>query len=127
MKKPHRRALGARWWLMRRSYFLVFVRELTSIFVAAYLVIFLLLLAKAGGDVESYDAFFEFLTSPGMLAFGVITLLFTLFHTITFINLIPSGMAVWRGEQRVHPALIAGPGYVGLVVVVAVVLLVMLR
>jgi hypothetical protein len=28
-------------------------------------------------------------------------------------------MAIWRGEERVHPALIAGPGFVGLVAVVA--------
>jgi fumarate reductase subunit C len=127
MSTSSRRALGPRWWLMRRSYFLVFVRELTAIFIAAYLVILLIILAKLGGDAGSYEAFRESLTSPGMLVFGVITLAFTLFHSITFISLIPQGMAIWRGEERVHPALIAGPGYVGLVAVVAIVLVAILR
>lgn len=127
MKKSSRRPLGARWWLMRRSYFVVFLRELTAIFIVAYLVILLLLLAKVGGDAESYGSLLDILSSPGMLVFGVVILLFTLFHSITFINLIPRGVAIWRGEERVHPALIAGPAYVALVAVAAVVLVVILR
>jgi fumarate reductase subunit C len=105
---------------------MVFVREVTAIFVVAYVIVLLSLVVSVGGDPESYEAFRDFLASPGMLVFGVITLLFTLFHSVTFISLIPRGMAVWRNGKRVPASTIAGPGFVVFAAVVAVVLLVLL-
>ncbi|HJN39783.1 MAG TPA: hypothetical protein QGH28_06360 [Chloroflexota bacterium] len=127
MNKDDRRILGAGWWMKRPRYFMVFVREVTAIFIAAYVVLLLALLANAGADAESYEAFRDFLASPGLLVLGIITLLFTLFHSITFISLIPQGMAIWRDGKRVPAPLIVGPGFVAFVVVVAIVLLVFLE
>ena len=121
-----RRTLGASWWLSRRGYFLVFLREMTSAFIAAYVVLLLILLAKVGGDQASYESYFEWFTSPGLLVFHVVAFLFSLLHSITFFNLIPKGLAVRIGEQRVPPALISGPNYVIWVVVTAIVVLVIL-
>ena len=127
MSDSNRRVLGSRWWLKRRSYFMIFLRELTAVFIVAYLVIMLIGLARLGDGVEPYEAFQNMARSPIMVILSLIIFLFTLFHSITFINLIPRGMALRIGEERVHPAFISGPGYIGLVVVTTIVLIVVLR
>ena len=127
MSDSNRRVLGSRWWLKRRSYFMIFLRELTAVFIVAYLVIMLIGLARLGDGVEPYEAFQNMARSPIMAILSLIIFLFTLFHSITFINLIPRGMALRIGEERVHPAFISGPGYIGLVVVTTIVLIVVLR
>ena len=121
-----RRNLGARWWLSRPGYFLVFLRELTSVFIAAYAVLLIILIAKAGGDPAAYQAYFEFFTSPGMLGLHVLAFLFSVLHSITFFNLIPRGLAMRRGEEPINPALISGPNYAAWAMVTAIVLLVIL-
>lgn len=127
MSDSNRRVLGSRWWLKRRSYFMIFLRELTAVFIVAYLVIMLIGLARLGDGVEPYEAFQNMARSPIMVILSLIIFVFTLFHSITFINLIPRGMALRIGEERVHPAFISGPGYIGLVVVTTIVLIVVLR
>ena len=53
-----RRTLGALWWAGRRSSFLIFLREISSVFIAAYVVLLIILIAKAGGDQASYESYF---------------------------------------------------------------------
>ena len=121
-----RRVLGAGWWMHGPRYFLVFIRELTALFIAAYLVFLLILIKQVAEGAEAYQPYIEFLASPGMLAFHVVAFLFAMFHSISFFNLIPQGMAIRIGEERVHPALMSGPNYVIWAVATAVVLLVIL-
>ncbi len=126
MSARPRRTLGATWWLLRRGYFLIFLRELTAVFIAAYAVLLIILIAKAGGAQASYESYFGFFTSPGMLVFHIFAFLFSLLHSITFFNLIPRGLALRLGEEPVHPALISGPNYAAWAVVTAIVVLVIL-
>ena len=121
-----RRNLGALWWAGRRSYFLIFLREISSVFIAAYVVLLIILIAKAGGDQALYESYFEMFTSPGMLVLHVVAFLFSLLHSITFFNLIPKGMSVRLGEEPVPPALISGPIYAAWGVVSVIVLLAIL-
>ena len=118
--------LGAGWWMGRPRYFLVFVRELTAFFIGAYLVFLLILIKQVAEGAEAYQSYVDFLASPGMTAFHVVAFFFAMFHSISFFNLIPQGMAIRIGEERVHPALISGPNYVFWAVATAVVLLVIL-
>jgi fumarate reductase subunit C len=50
-----------------------------------------------------------------------------LFHAITWINLTPKVMVVWRGEQKVSPLLITGANYAAWLVVSGLVLWLVLR
>ena len=126
MSPRRRRVLGAGWWMHRPRYFLVLVRELTAFFIAAYLVLLLILIKQVAEGAEAYESYAEFLRSPGMLAFNVVAFFFAMFHSISFFNLIPLGMAIRIGEERVHPSLISGPNYVVWAVATAIVLLVIL-
>jgi succinate dehydrogenase subunit C len=89
------------WWLGRRSYVLFVVRELSSVFVA-WFVVFLLLLVRAvsQGDRE-YQRFLDLATTPWMLALNAITLFFVVFHTVTWFNAAPRAIVVRLRGRRV--------------------------
>ena len=44
-----------------------------------------------------------------------------LYHTVTWLNLTPKVLVIWRGESRVSPLLIAGAHYVAWLIVSIVV------
>lgn len=110
MVREHVRPLPKSWWLRKGTYFSFMVRELTSVFVAGYAV-FLLVLVGRAADVEAFGRFFEVLRSPWSVALHVVALAMVLFHAITWINLLPKVVVLWRGEERVSPGLIAAVNY----------------
>ena len=70
----YRRPISVWWWTRRRTYFVFVMRELSSIFVA-WFVLFLLLLVRAVGDGEAaYDDFLDWAGSPWVVALNVIAL-----------------------------------------------------
>ncbi len=101
--KEYIRTLPANWWLQKTSYFLFIIRETTCVFVGGY-AIFLLVLATRRDDPQWFS---DWLHSPLLIALQIIALPFLLYHTITWINLTPKVLVVWRGEDRVSPRLIA--------------------
>ncbi|MDP6417278.1 MAG: fumarate reductase subunit C, partial [Gammaproteobacteria bacterium] len=80
---PYRYSVPATWWLKKREYLLFMLRELTSVFIAAYLVLVLVLLHKISVGRVAYEAYVEFLANPGMITFHVIALVAALYHTYT--------------------------------------------
>ena len=102
--KEYIRPMPANWWAKKQSYFLFMVRELTCVFVGGY-ALFLLALAARRNDSL---AFADLLNSPLLIALQIIALPMVLYHSITWINLTPKVLVVWRGEERVNPRLIAG-------------------
>ena len=59
--------------------------------------------------------------SPLAILFHVVGLAFALLHTITWFNLTPKAMAVWKGEERLPPAMMIVPNYIAWIVVSGVV------
>ncbi|MCZ6533466.1 MAG: hypothetical protein O7A08_10945 [SAR324 cluster bacterium] len=78
---PH---MPATWWLRKRSYFMFMLREFTSVFIAIYLVVFLISLYRLGQSEAAYAAFMDGLRSPGWLAFHWVALLFAIYHSVTW-------------------------------------------
>jgi fumarate reductase subunit C len=99
------------WWLGTRAYFFFMMREVTSVFIAAYLIIFLLMLNKLAVGRDAYEAYLRFLAAPGMIAFHVLVLAAALFHTVTWFHLTPMVMNVRLGERRVPPLIVVGATY----------------
>ena len=112
----YRRAMPWTWWLRNRAYFLFMVRELTSVPIAVYLILLLLMLRKLAAGREAYEAYLRFLATPGMVAFHLLALAAALFHAVTWINITPKVLVVRFGEQRVPATLIAGVNYAAWVV-----------
>ena len=114
------RPMPATWWLERKPYFIYMVREATSIFVAAYVVVLLVMLHRFSQGPEAYAAFLEGLKSPGAIVFHVVALAFALFHTITWFQATPKAVAVWKGEQRLPAPMLIIPNYVVWIIVSAI-------
>jgi len=72
------------WWLRRLSYFLFMMRELSSVFIALFLVIYLAQIHQLTKGPEAYAAFVQKFQSPGWIAFHVVVLVFALYHTYTW-------------------------------------------
>ncbi len=85
------------------------------------MVLLLLQLRALSHGPEAYAAFQAWLKTPHIIALNSVSLLFVLFHTITWFNLAPRAMVVRVRGKRVPDLLIAGSNYVAwLVVSVAV-------
>jgi fumarate reductase subunit C len=106
--KEYVRPMPATWWLHNIHLTLFMIRELTSLFVAGYAVFLIVLLFK----VNDAAAFRDTLFCPGALIFQLIALPFVIFHSVTWFNLTPKAIVLFRGEERVSPVLIAGGHYV---------------
>ncbi len=118
ISKEYIRPMPAMWWLKRKTYFLFMVRELTCVFVGAY-ALFLLVLAARRDDPQAFAAL---LNSRFSIALQIMALPMVLYHSITWLNLTPKVIVLWRGEERVSPTLIAGAHYVAWVLVSIVIL-----
>ena len=120
--QEYHRPMPATWWMHNIYLKLFMIRELTSLFVAGYAVFLLVLLSR----VKDRDAFAATLRSPVALIFQIVALGFVIFHSVTWFNLTPKAMVMFRGEERVSPAIIAGAHYALWVIVSIGVLLVAL-
>jgi fumarate reductase subunit C len=118
--KEYHRPMPALWWLHNTQLILFMIRELTSVFVAGYAVFLIVLISK----VNDAEAFNKTLHCPTAFVFQIIALPFVLFHSVTWFNLTPKAIVLFRGEERVNPLMIAGGHYVLWVLVSGLILLV---
>jgi len=117
----HRSRMSTYWWLNRWSYLLFICRELSSIFVA-WSVVYLLLLVRAVSEgPRNYGEFLKWSGTPAILLLNVVTLLFVVYHAITWFNLAPQAMAVRFGGKRVPGVWIAASNYLAWALVSALV------
>ena len=114
-----RRPVSTWWWLRKRTYFVFVMRELSSLFVAWY-VLFLLQLVRAVGRSEAaYADFLDWAASPVIVVVNVVGLAFILLHTVTWFSLTPQAMALRARGRPVPGWLVIGAQYAGLAVVTA--------
>ena len=117
----YRRPISVWWWTRKRSYFLFVMRELSSLFIA-WFVLYLLLLVRAVAHGEAaYDDFLDTAASPWLVAVNLVAFGFVVLHTVTWFSLTPKAMVVSLRGRRVPPAVIIGAQYAGLAVVSALV------
>jgi fumarate reductase subunit C len=115
------------WWLQRGSYLRFILREVSSIFVAWFVVFFCLLVRAVSQGDSSYQQFLEWSRGPLILLLNLISLLFVVFHAITWFNLAPSAMVVRLGTTKVPGVLVAGSNYLAWAVVSGVLAWLLLR
>ncbi|MEE2658543.1 MAG: fumarate reductase subunit C [Candidatus Latescibacterota bacterium] len=82
--KIHRPEMSPTWWLKKRSYFLFMMRELSSVFVAAFALLLLYELFLLSKGPEVYGLFQESLRRPGFILFYVVAFVFSVYHTVTW-------------------------------------------
>jgi fumarate reductase subunit C len=80
----HRPRLPATWWLRKRAYLLFWLREMSSAFIAAFLVVLMAELYQLGEGAEHHQAFLARLASPGWILFHLVVLAFAVYHSLTW-------------------------------------------
>ena len=107
----YRPRMSTWWWLRSRHYLAFILRELSSVFVA-WSVVYLLLLVRAVSQGEaSYQQLVSWSRSPGILVVNVVSLIFVVYHAVTWFNLAPRAMVVHLRGRRVPGAWIAASNY----------------
>lgn len=115
--RPYRPRISTWWWTGKRTYFIFVMRELSSIFIAWFVVYLLLLVYAVGQGEGAYQGFLDWASAPWVVAVNVIALLFVLLHTVTWFALTPQAMDVRLDGHRVPDFHIIAGQYTGLVVV----------
>lgn len=123
----YRPRVSVYWWMGQRQYLKFILRELSSVFVALFVVMTLFQLSALKDGPEGYAEFQQYLQSPLVIALSAIGFLFIVFHAITWFNLAPSAMPVRLGGKRVPAFVVAAPSYAMWILVSAVVSWLVLR
>ena len=113
----YRARMSTYWWLKRRSYLAFILRELSSLFVAWFVVYLLLLVRAVSQGDESYQEFLSWSAGAGVLLLNFITFVFVVFHAITWFKLAPQAMVVKVRGKRVPGIFITGSHYAAWAVV----------
>jgi fumarate reductase subunit C len=107
----YRPRVSVYWWLGEWHYLKFILRELSSIFVAWFVILTLVQLWALRNGPESYARFEHWLQNPMVIAVNVISLFFVVFHAITWFNLAPKAMAVRFHGKRLPDILLSAPNY----------------
>jgi fumarate reductase subunit C len=124
MSEPYRRPVSNMWWLKNPNYRFFMYRELTAVFVLAFLLVFLWFLASLARGPEAYNAFLQRLSSPWSFLFHTLALIAACFHSSTWFNLTPKAVVVRKGEEKLPDAFLIAPNYVGWLTISVIIFLI---
>src|SRR5216684_5122672 len=127
LPKSYYSRVSTYWWLARWPYLKFILREASSVFVAWTVVFALLQIRALTRGPAAYAEFQHWLRSPLLLALNVVSLLFVIFHAVTWFNLAPKAMVIRLRGKRVPNLAITAPNYVAWVVISAAVAWILLR
>ena len=123
----YRPRVSVYWWLGQWQYLKFILRELSSVFIALFVVMTLLQLRALRDGPAAYARFQNRFQSPVVIAVMLISLFFVLLHTVTWFNLTPRAMSIRLRGKAVPEWLIAAPNYVMWVVMSGAVTWLVLR
>jgi fumarate reductase subunit C len=127
LPKTFRARVSTYWWLKKWSYLTFILRELSSVFIAWFVILTLLQVSALKRGPAEYVEFQEWLRRPMVLALNILSLCFVVFHAVTWFNLAPKAMPIRMRGKRVPSTLIAAPNYVAWLVASAVIAWFLLR
>ncbi len=125
--KWYRARISTYWWLHRARYLRFILRELSSVFVAIWVVITLLQIRALTQGPDAYAQFQGFLRAPLLIALNAVSFLFVLFHTMTWFNAAPQAMVVRVKGERIPGALVVAANYLAWLALSGVVAWLLLR
>jgi fumarate reductase subunit C len=88
------------WWLKKPAYLLFMLRELSSVFIAVFLVVFLTQIYQLTKGPDAYVAFARKLSSPGWIVLHIVAFLFAVLHSVTWFQSTAVVMPLKLGERE---------------------------
>ena len=99
-----RKKYGPGWWLGNRNYTKYMLRELTSLFVSIYAILYIWQIALLANTPGGYANYLSILKNPLMIGFSIVILGFTLYHAVTWFALIgriqPLKFGKWTSTSK---------------------------
>ena len=123
----YRQRVSTWWWMKRGAYLLFITREVSSAFIAWFIVFTLMQVSALRQGKEAWEAFLAWARHPLVVILNVVSFFFVTFHAVTWFNLAPKAMVVKLGRQKVPAWLIAGSNFGAWIAVSAFVLWAVLR
>ena len=117
--KMYHRPMSTWWWVRKRSYFVFVMRELSSIFIAWFVVCLLMLIVAVGRSEAAYQDFLDWAETPWVVVLNVVAMGFLLLHVVTWFSLTPKAMDVQVRGRPVPGIAVIASQYAGLAVVSA--------
>src|SRR5262249_38899933 len=99
------------------------IRDITSVFIAAYCLFLMCVMERANASPEEFKHFYATWTSPTSFILHLVVLAFAVYHIVTFFNLTPQVLVVFRGEENVPGTAIAG-GHFALWAIVSLIIII---
>ena len=97
----YRRKLGPGWWLSSGHFTQYMIREWTSFFVAVFSLTYIYELSLFASGAK--DTALALMRNPGVIAFNILALLFTLYHAFTWFYIIGKVQPVKIGKTTSKP------------------------
>ena len=104
--RSYRHAVSPTWWLKKRSYFMFMMRELSSVFVACFVLLYMYELFLISKGPDTFALFQHSLRHPGFIAFYVVAFVFAVYHTITWFSVLSKVQVVRIGSWKAPPILV---------------------
>ena len=123
----YRKRVSTYWWLQRWEYLRFVLREISSVFVAWFVLLTIVQLYAVSRGSDAYSEFLDFLKNPFVIAFNVLSFLFVVFHSITWFNLSARAMSIRVGGKKVPGFMISGPNFAAWLIISAAIAWLLLR
>jgi fumarate reductase subunit C len=115
------------WWAGKWPYVKFILRELSSVFVAWFVIYLLIMVRMVSRGPEGYQRLLDFSAHPVVLTVNIIAFFFITFHALTWFAVAPQAIVAHIGTKKVPPMLIAASHYGAWVVVSALLFWFLLR
>jgi len=115
------------WWLKSRRYFMFMMRELSSVFVAGFVLLLLYQIFLLTKGPEVYASFQRSLLTPKFIAFYSVAFVFSVYHTFTWLGVVGRIQIVRIGSYTMPPKIMTASTFVGFFFVSAVIGYIFLR
>ena len=111
-RKPYKRTMPKTTWFLRHSRFQHYMlHEISSIFLAIYLVILITGLFRLGQGPLEWQGWLDGVTSWIGIIFHIIAFIFAIIHTTAWFKAVPQAMRIQHGESFVPGKTIIGVHY----------------
>ena len=116
--RVYRPEMSSTWWLKSKRYFLFMLRELSSLFIALFVLVFLYELFLLSKGPEAHGVLQGSLRAPAAVAFYLVAFLFAVYHTVTWFQA-ASKIQVVRLGSRTMPGWMMVSGALGAWIVIS--------
>jgi fumarate reductase subunit C len=123
----YRKRVSTYWWLQRWEYLRFVLREISSVFVAIFIVEMVAQIYALSLGPEAYADFQSLLKNPLVIALNIVSFFFVVFHSITWFNLSARAMSIRVGGKKLPGFMISGPNFAAWLVISAAIAWLLLR